>query len=322
MEEFLKHFESVNSKFEFTKIKDWNIKVISKEEALENKTDNIYFCAWIDTHTSYLNGERAKDDDIVEKNYLCIDLDIKKNFHLEYWEECSYDDIEKEAENIINFLDEDYLKEFSFIVISGWWLHIYYTWEFQKFDKLEHKMWVKEIFEKWDNYFWNKTFSSDPACSNISRILRLPWSINQKYWKECKIIYNEKKDSKLFNNLKFFAKQRLEREETERLKKEAEVLSKFSKTDNGFYEQINKIPAYTIAQKLIPQYIFDWKKNFKNGKGWFTAYFYNPNTNTIINGWSRHFNYWDDSSWFNNFSLVKHFFNLTNAETFNFFKNL
>lgn len=328
MKEFLKHFQSDNSKIEFTKIKDWIISVITEKEALENKEANIYFLWWVKKDLVYSNWIRAKDNDIIEKNYFCLDLDIAKNFEEEYNEKISYEDIEKEAINIIENLkyEDEYFAEFSFIIISWWWLHIYYTWDFKQFTKEEYSLWVNRIYKQWNKIMWSKIYEVDFACKNIARILRLPWSINQKYWKECKILFAEKKDSKLFNLIKSFAVKEQEELENYKLAREKEIQDKlkiFNKSENNFYDEINSIPAYQIAELLIPEFPFDWKKNFKNNKWWFTWYYYVSETNTICNGWSRYFLFtWDESSCWNNFSLVKNFKSLSDKQCFLLFKEI
>ena len=171
---------------------------------------------------------------------------------------------------------------------------------------------------------WNKTWECDNACKNIARIMRLPWSINQKNWNECKILYWEKKESRLFKLIKNFAEKEQQEKEEIKQKRQKEIedqLKKFNKEDNNFYEQINKIPAYKIAELLVP-YKYDWRKNFNNGKWWVCWYYYVSETNTICNWGSRHFNWWDDSSCWNSFSLVKNYKWLSNKETFLLFKDI
>lgn len=325
--DFLRHFESNNSKIEFVSILDWKINVVSKEEALNNKEKNYYYLWWVKKDLVYENWIRAKDDDIIEKNYFCLDLDLAKNFEEEFWDSLDYEDIIKEAENIVENLkyEDEYFWEFSFVVVSWWGLHIYYCWDFKEFTKEEYSLWVNRIYKQWNKIMWSKSYEVDFACKNIGRIFRLPWSINQKNWKECKIIYWDKKESRLFNLIKGFAiKEQEEKEEQKRIR-EIEIKSQiknFNKWENVFYEKINLILSYQIAEMLIPDFPFDWKKNFKNKKWWFTWYYYVKETNTICNWWSRYFNWWDESSCWNNFSLVKQSKDFTNKEVFDFFKLL
>jgi hypothetical protein len=53
----------------------------------------------------------------------------------------------------------------------------------------------------------------------------------------------------------------IKEEQENRIKKD------FSKNENNFYEEINKIPAYVIAQFLIPEFKLNKNgKNFDNKK--------------------------------------------------------
>jgi len=45
-----------------------------------------------------------------------------------------------------------------------------------------------------------------------------------------------------------------------------EQLQKFNKDENNFYEQINQIPAYQIAEILVPFKFSKNEKNFDNEK--------------------------------------------------------
>jgi hypothetical protein len=73
----------------------------------------------------------------------------------------------------------------------------------------------------------------------------------------------------------------------------------------------------------LPEFPYNWRRNFKNQKWWFTWYYYNESTNSICNWGSRYFLFdWDTSSCWDNFQLIKRSKNFTNAETFRFFKDL
>lgn len=317
----IENFKSNNSKVEFYSLDEKKIfKTITEEQVQINKTDNIYFTYWLDN-----NSKTRKSDDYVEKRWFMLDLDIRKNFELEFWEKISDDDIIEEANNIIKNLNKE-LKEFSdfsYIVFSWNWLQIHYLWDWQYYTPEEYLIWVKEIYKIWDSFWWSKIYEADPACANISRVMRMPWTINQKNGAEAKVIYSNFQISKIANKISYYANKRIWEENQIKQEQEEKIKQKFSNSENNFYEEINKIPSYIIAQYLIPQFNLNknWK-NFNNEVWWFTWYFYNKETNTICNWWSRHFNWWEVSSCYNNFALVKHFHNLTNKDTFEFFKNL
>lgn len=308
---------------EYTAISSNWIKVITKDEAYNNKTDNIYYLDYVRADKDYSNWQRAKDDDIVYKDMFVIDIDLRSNCGYEITNE----DIIQEWLNIIENLEkeDEYFWEWAEIVFTWNWLHIKYYWEPTEFTKEEYSMWVNRIYKQWDNFWWASEFISDKACKNLARILRLPWSINQKNWAEVKILAKRDKKSRLFGFIKWLAKKELieKQEQDEKRKQELEEqMKKYWNEWNDLYIKFNQIPAYQIAQLLIPEFPYDWKKNFKNKKWWFTGYFYNKDNNTIVNWGSRYFDWGDDGSGWNNFSLLKRFKNLTDKQTFLLIKEI
>lgn len=312
-------------KTEYTKINSNWITVITEQEARTNTTDNIYYLEWISENTDYSDWKRAKDSDIEKKSMFVLDLDIRNEFKKIYSEDISNEDIKKEgsllSENLI--IEDEFFWEWNKIVFTWNWLHIYYKWDPTSFTKEQYSMWVNRIYKQWDKIMW-WYLKVDFACKNIARILRLPWTINQKNWAKVEILAEQDINSRLFWFIKTFANSEQEeiiKEQQKRKKEIEEKMKDYWKDWNKFYEEINSIPAYQIAELLIP-FKYDWKKNFKNWKKWFCRYFFNSDTNTICNGWSRHFNFWWSESCFNNFSLVKHFNNWEDKYVFKYFKNL
>ena len=311
------------------------MRVITKEEAFANKTEDIGYLKWVRADFDYSKWKRAWDEDILEKDFFVVDVDMRNNYEeaqkkkgLKKWE---YEDVTNEEiiiewKNFIKTLelDNELFWEWSKVVFTGGGLHIYYFWTERYIAPEVYKTWVKAIYNMWNDYFWTILWKADDACKNIARLLRLPWSINQKNGAKVEILAERKKISKLFNNIEKYAKieqKRQDKLKQERLKQIEEQLKNFN-WDNEFYLKINSIPAYQIAELLIPDFPFNWKKNFKNNKNWLTGYWYCADTNTIVNGWSRHFNWWGDNSCWNNFSLIKRTKNWDNRQTFEFFKQL
>jgi hypothetical protein len=305
----------------------WNnkVRVITEQEAKTNITDNIYYLDWVSKTVDYKNWERAKDKDIEEKEIFVIDLDIRNEFKKIYNEDISNEDIIAEWLNMAEQLklEDEFFWEWSKIVFTWNWLHIYYKWEPKKFTKEEYSMWVGRIYKQWDKLMW-WYLKVDYACRNLARILRLPWSINQKNWAMVEVIAEQDKKSRLFEFIKKFAiaeQQEIEKEKQMRKKEIEQKLKDYWKDWNKLYDKINSIPAYQIAELLV-NYKYDWKKNFNNWKWGVCWYFFNAKTNTICNWGSRHFNFWWTESCFNNFSLVKHFNDWEDKYVFEYFKNL
>lgn len=327
MKEFIDSIKIDWTKIEYVKIVDWKVKVIDENEAFINKTKNIYFLNWVREDLVYENWIRAKDIDIALKNMFCIDIDMRNNFTAA-WLEISDEEIIQEWITMIESLKDmnEYFWEWRYIVYSWNWLHIYYVSNPQKISKEEYSMRVERIYRQWDKLIWNEVFKSDHACKNIARILRLPWTVNQKNWATVKILREQNINSRLVDLLHdLYLAEKAEQDiiNEQRQKDIKEKLQKFNDTDNHFYEQINsEIPAWQIAELLVPEFPFDWNKNFKNKKWWFTWYFYNKDDNTIVNWWSRYFAWWSDTSWWNNFSMIKRTKWFTDKETFAFFKEI
>lgn len=321
IEEFLSRISPEWTQIEFTAIKDWVAWQITKEQALNNKTANIYVLWGVDINLDITQVKRVSDDNITLKNYFCIDIDLRTNM---WWTEVTNEEIKQEAINVINELNNiDYFNERAYLIFSWNWFHIYYIWDAIQISKEEYSLWVSRIFKKFDTLIWDP-YTSDKMCKNIARILRLPWSVNQKNWAKVEILKQQNIKSRLVSNIKELAKAEQEEIDIINKQKQKEIeatLSKFSWDENKFYEAINKqIPAYQIAQLLIPEFPFDWKRNFKNNKWWFTWYYYVRETNSICNWGSRFFARWTESSCWSNFELIKRTKNFTNKETFAFFR--
>lgn len=338
---FIDRFKSDNSNIEFCKFVNKHPIIIKEQEAINNKKDDIYFLSWVDKNYIYLNWKRAWNQNIIEKNSIVIDIDLRKNYKDIYWLDCTDDEIIFEANNIIENLkyEDEFLSDFDFVIFSWNWIHIWYLWDWQKITFDDYSFWVDRIYKYWNNYWGNPLYNADPQCKNIGRIMRFPTSINQKNWVESKILYSWVSKWLLVKNLKWFA--RKEREDKikqneikneKRIKKyiEDEKINKLiywiwfdekkEKLDLLF-KKIDSIPAYIIAEKILPQYPLNknWK-NFDNEKWWFTAYYYIEEMNAICNWWSRHFNWWEDTSCWSPSVLIKHQKNYTWKETINFFK--
>lgn len=322
--EFIKDITPEWTQYEITKLYDNIVKVTTLEEALVNKTKNFYILGGVRNDLVYSIGIRAKDADIVKKCYFLIDLDIRKAYEEKYNDKVSNEDIQNNILDLLENIEDEYFKEWSYVVFTGNWIHIYYIWNPIEINPKDYSMWVERIYKKWNTLLWDEIYNADMACKNIARISRLPWTINQKNWAEVKIIANKKCNSRLFNLLPYFAevtKQEKEQENLIKQKQYEEKMKDIKQWSNELYETIISIPAWQIAQMLMPQFPFDWKKNFKK---WHSLkwYYYVEETNTICNWWSHEFAFWDSNSCWDSFQLVKRHKNFTSKETFDFYKKL
>lgn len=337
----LNRIKSNNSKIEYVSINNWIIKVINEQIALTNKTDNIYFLWGVRNNLVYNWRNRAKEIDIVEKNYVVIDLDIRKKFEEKYNDSLSDEDIIQIWLDIAENLKyrDVILADFDYIVFSWNWLHIYYFWDYKNISPDDYSFWVERLYNRWNDFWWDEIYYADPACKNISRILRLPWSINQKTWWVCKIIFERKWSWRIFNAIEqmwkiqkqeYIKKRELEnkkRIEEYEIKTKINRLIQWTKYNDKkeklekIFEIIDSIPAYIVAQKILPEYKLskNWK-NFDNLKRWYTGYYYVKDLNAICNWWSRHFNWWDVNSCYSPSVLIKNQYNYSWWEVINYFK--
>jgi hypothetical protein len=104
-------------KTEYTAIGVNGVRVISEEEAKTNTTENIYYLEGLTDDYVFEKGKRAKDEDIQEKTYFVLDLDIRNNCDFEITNE----EIIEEGKKLAEFLKEDheYFGEYSKIVFTG-----------------------------------------------------------------------------------------------------------------------------------------------------------------------------------------------------------
>lgn len=318
MKNFLKRFEWAIEYSKFKKGKKWSF-IISVSEAIVNKNDDIYMLAWVSNPNI-----RNSNNTIVNKNYCIIDLDIRKDYESE-WRIITNQQIKDLGIELWKELDKDkFFWQYSFINFSGNGLHIFYIWDNLKvwvdIDKDLYSIWVKYIYKQFEKLY---KFKPDFACSNIWRIIRCPYTINQKNGAKTEVLIEKNSHSDFMRMLRSFWIREQDRikEEVRIKNEEMKKMIELSWQDNKFYNEINTlIPAYEIAQIIVPEFPFDWKKNFKNHKWWLTWYFYNKENNTIVNWWSQYFAWWDANSNWNNFSMIKHHYNFTNLETFEYFK--
>jgi len=312
-----------------------NLKSIIKDplEQILNNThkEDIYFLAWVKPNLN----KRACDNDILFKNYFLIDIDIRNNMQ-SLGLECTNNEIIEEGKDIWKYLQKlEQFKDRQAIVFSWNGLHIYYVWKPQRLDieirSVEYKLGVQQIYEEIESYLWNNpAYKIDYACSNVWRIARLPYTVNSKNLAVTKIIeFRENKKSTLLEKLVAKSEVQLFRQFNKDVnrRKEAwlEYIGKNKKLDitnrdKDNFKYINEnIEAWRVAEKILPNFKFDWKKNFLNEKRWYTWYFYSENLNAIINWWSRHFAWWSDSSWWSPTNIIRNQFDYSWWEVLNWF---
>lgn len=293
--------------------------------------NNIYFCAWLDKKSQ----KRCSDDDIKKKRYFVVDLDIRLEYWKKNWKVLTQEELDKEIENILKILKDTGLNEYSYVVNSWNWIHLYYCWEEKNFDKQIYSDWVKRAYEQIDDVLQKTPYKCDPATSNLARITRLPWTYNPRkkeikwevirdMWEyECKIIKEQKQDSILFDLLEDFAKKYREAKEEDKEKQiEVKRIVKKDYKKEDIWEKINQIPAGNIAEYVWGVSVVDrgldnvaLRENKKN----MWAYWYKP-YNIIVNTGSSLIK--TDKSYFTSYELV--YYELMNKDskaTIDFFRD-
>lgn len=323
--------------------------------------DDVYFVWWV----NWILQRRAKKEDIGNKNYFYIDLDIRKRLinqfnkekwttyfsktynesfkgtewilqeHIKEFQSCITDNImDAYIQNIIERIDTDLtFCDYSYIVNTGNWIHIYYVWDCHKYRFDEYKVGVNLFYEKMDNLleeWWFIWLDCDPACKDISRLARMPFTYNikrTKYWLEKKlaiIIRDRWAKFELYNSFSdiFNTSMELQEREREKYYQISRTYNKWLQSDS-LYEDIESINVADMVCKykwltLKP----DWK-NFRSPVDWWNiGMFYDKEKNIIINKWTHYLK--TELKWFWPFTFVKNeilWWWVHNKTVFEWFKN-
>lgn len=257
----------------------------------------IYFCWWLKQSMT----KRCEDKDIWLKKYTAIDIDIRNDHYIKTGEVMDQEKLRQTIWEIVARLELKWYNDYCAIIDSWNGVHIYRTGKERVFDKEVYANWVKQLQSMINYIISDLWYVCDPACTNLSRIMRLPWTINPrkkdikeiKYdlWPiEAEILWFEKQDSETFESLEMFAelyKEQAEKEKREKLEAKREIKWNYTKSDD-LWSEINSIPVWDIAEYVwwVTQTQDDWevitlKERHKN----MWAYVYKP-FNIVYNQWS------------------------------------
>lgn len=262
-------------------------KEIGKEQATGK---NIYFVAGVSRKPTGKDGRVVKDD-VQEKNYFVIDIDIRQSVYQQTKEVISQEDMHAMIADIKYDLDNhDVFCEWRYIVDSWNGCHVYYIG-----DIIPHENYsdgVKQVFAEFQKDILDAhLLEVDFALSDCSRVTRLPWTINSKKWKdwydgdkEVVILYKQEKHSMLPAMIPTLAKkyQKIQKEKYQKAKKEYEIRKQTYTDSWSVYEAIEQINMYDLfAQHTWLKQAKDWK-NFISDKDWkYVAPFYIEKDNVI-----------------------------------------
>ena len=313
--------------------------------------NDVYFCWCMDERMI----TRFSDSHITAKNYFYFDIDVRKtlatkfakknwlsnhkienipaNLVDEYMEATSDDKIFDVYQKIKVLMDWSIIfSSYSYIVFSGNWLHIYFVGEDMSYTPSVYSVAVKYLmgeFEALTAWTDIEEFELDRACKNLSRLARMPGTMNlnsKKYWlepKECYILYSQEAVFPLFTWFKSIY------DEVEKTSKEEDqlYLSKYATKQKRFegdtlYEQIEQIDIAPIVMEHLGIQLQRDNKNFKSKTDGSNVWmFINRENNTLINMWTPYLN-WDLQA-YNPFTFVKYevLNGGTNKEIFQWFKD-
>jgi len=233
-----------------------------KEVLLKNRGKDLYIVwgkkTWL--------MKRCWNNDIISKSYFILDIDIRDNYKKLYNEVMSQSALDISIWALIELLDGDgYLSQWSYVVNSGNWAHIYYCGDaliiWKDITPEEYARWVKKIYDIYVKYLEYQSkiyktsfeyFYPDYMCCNIARTTRLPSSFNnkKKYWlPSIQVTFHAYQDmeSTLMKKLPQLWEER----------KKPKKRKKYKKNKSGqWYKQID-VNNYSISE-LIRRYT--WKQ--------------------------------------------------------------
>ncbi len=265
---------------------------------------SLFFVSFLptDDYEQY-KGERTRDSFIKGTTYFKADFDVRSEVYKQTWKILNNADLMLYKNEIERwFKKDDLFKSYNAIVFSWNWFHFYWIWKPILIDKETYSNAAWELLERIKNIFkyaWLPELYPDFSCTNISRLMRLPWSINRKddYRlppTEVKLLYYNDEDSELVSKLQEIWEQAKIKEE-QRVNNAKIMLSKkkrsFSIINNPLYESINN--NIDIAD-LVCKYTWwklaeNWKNFISNRDGWFTWAYLIPEENIVVWKGTPHF---------------------------------
>ena len=161
----------------------WTIEDIDKIMK-EHQDKDLYFRVGVRTELQWTDEfwkNKITDDDIKEINRIYVDLDLRKKFK----GNLSDEEIRSMAEILKERLDKHPLfKQWTHIVFSWNWLHIHYIWDYITIESTLYANIARKFYELFDKDILQTAplnfCPTDKSNQNISRLMRLPDSYNQR----------------------------------------------------------------------------------------------------------------------------------------------
>jgi hypothetical protein len=289
-----------------------------------NKSKNLYFCANVDTHARKdPRFNRCRDADIKSKNYIYLDLDIRKAMEAKGIK-ITDDEIKGLASHFAKSLEgRQYLSDWSDIVFTGNGLHIYYIdAEPTPIDVSLFGIGYEVIRRRAHGILG---YEPDSACKNPARIARVPGSYNNKAKpKLVEIILSRNVRSKMIPAIMRIGAK--EKERLDGIAKFEDELREIRKREclystDEIIQKINAIPIEHEILRDYPSWRFDGKNFWNQDKSRASSAFVGKNPENVL--------IISDSRWFaqigykgvGTFLYRRDMSGMTNVETVQYFKD-
>ena len=279
-----------------------------------NYLQNIYFLWCVNDNT-----KRNSDEDIIFKNYFCVDFDIRANFFKEKNQIIDDDMLDIYAEAIKQWLNKNWYWDRRYMVTSWNGFHVYYVGNWDEFTPEEYATAVEYYYSEIDKIFDDTIVKCDHAIKNIGRILRLPWSTNynrvKKYKlepKKVEIIEEQDVVSNKVDTIRYIYNIELEKEVKSYVNRQIRDIT------NPVLDMILDIDIIKLVQDKTWLELQPDKKNFKSPKDGSNVGMFVKN-NILYRTGSHYIS--EKHKWYNSFTFVKEHYWLNNKETFEWFKD-
>lgn len=233
------------------------------------------------------------NDDIVVKNYLIMDIDIRDAIRQKEKRKIEQSEVIERCEAIKVLLSTSmFFADWSVFVCTGNWCQIYYVWDNAVLE--DYYDWMEVLMQEFDEEILKDTpFETDKSMKNLARLARLPWTINSKpdkaryNWdQKCDTLWKQEKHSILLKMLSDLAEQERERQaiEAERKAKEYEENAKNYRPKENWsvydaIEEISTAELFQINRGL--ELARDWKNFISDKDGCFISAFYDKERNLL-----------------------------------------
>ena len=276
--------------------------------------DSLYFISFIPSYKRKRiqeNGtpwRRTKEEYVIWKSYVVADFDIRSSvYKRENGRVLSNEELMAYLPKIEEGLKSDEsLSSYNAIVFSGNWFHVYWIGQPVYISADLYSKATTAIYDRIAKIFKDvPELQPDYATWNISRLMRLPGTLNkkEKYWLppiEVKLLYFDKNnDSPLIGKLKTIWEW-ADAEEKKRIESELKKAKEFEPSrregqsifeHRDWYSVINEdIKISTLVCKYTGWRLAENGKNFISTTNWgYTGAYVIPEENVVVRMWTPHF---------------------------------